>query len=97
MIMRIGRKLVKKISKSRKWIFRIVEVLIAGYGAWAFMERDIGSYMFLKNQFVFFDFEEPIILFLLDYIAVMGLFVIAGHYFHTIFKRLNGQNKTQSV
>ena len=84
--MRIGRRTVKKPSKSHKWMIRIIKILISGYGAWAFMRRDIGSYMFLKNQFVFFNFEEPITLFLLDYIAVMGLFVMAGHYFHTIPK-----------
>ena len=36
--------------------------------------------MFLRNQFVFFDFEEPLIFFFGDYLAVMGLFVFIGHY-----------------
>ena len=36
--------------------------------------------MLLKNQFVFFDYDEPLILFLLDYIAVMGLFIFIGYY-----------------
>ena len=37
--------------------------------------------------FVFFDFEEPLILFLLDYIASMGLFVAVGHYLSEILKK----------
>ena len=32
--------------------------------------------MLLRSRFVFFDFEEPLIFFYLDYIAVMGLFIL---------------------
>ena len=53
----------------------------------AFFERQIGSYMLLRNQFVFYDFEEPPVLFMLDYIAVMGLFVAIGHYFSVMLKK----------
>ena len=42
--------------------------------------RDFWNYMLLRYHFVFFDFEEPLALFLLDYVAVMGLFVCIGHY-----------------
>ena len=76
----MASRLWKKKSAIRSWGVRAVGFWIAGYGVYAFLKRDIGSYMFLKNQFVFFDFEEPLILFLLDYIAVMGLFVCVGHY-----------------
>ena len=73
-------KYIKRQSVIHKWLWRIVAVIIAGYGIFAFVKRDIGSYMFLKNQFVFFDFEEPLILFLLDYVSIMGLFVFISHY-----------------
>jgi hypothetical protein len=36
--------------------------------------------MFLQSQFVFFDFEELLVFFFIDYIAVMGSFAFAGHY-----------------
>lgn len=36
--------------------------------------------MLFKNQFVFFDFDEPLAIFLADYIAVLSLFVWCGHY-----------------
>lgn len=58
------------------------------------MKRDIGSYMFLKNQFVFFDFEEPMILFLLDYVSIMGLFVFISHYFATGLKQMQQKKVT---
>lgn len=86
--MSMARKVVNKQSQIRKWVLRAAAFLIAGYGIYAFTRRDIGSYMLLKNQFVFFDFEEPLILFMLDYIAVMGLFVAVGHYMSEILKKL---------
>lgn len=49
--------------------------------------------MFLKNEFVFFDFDEPLVLFFLDYLAVMGLFVFLGHYFAEFLKYLSRKGK----
>lgn len=80
MMMGMAKRMWGKPSTVRSWIVRSIGFLIAGYGVYAFIRREIGSYMFLKNQFVFFDFNEPLILFLIDYIAVMGLFVFIGHY-----------------
>lgn len=76
----MAEKIFHKPSALRTWAARTVGLSIAGYGVYAFIRRQIGSYMFLKIQFVFFDYEEPLIWFLLDYIAVMGLFVLIGHY-----------------
>lgn len=50
------------------------------YGCYAFIKRQIHEYMFLRTQFVFFDFEEPLTYFILDYIAVMILFAGLGFY-----------------
>lgn len=80
MIMGMAKKLAKHESAFRIWMLRIIAALTAGYGIDAFIRREIGSYMLLKNQFVFFDFEEPLIFFIMDYLAVMGLFVFLGHY-----------------
>lgn len=66
-------------SRPRRMILRILGAGIALYGVYAFLSRQIPTYMFLQSQFVFFDFEEPIFFFL-DYCAVMGLFVWIGHY-----------------
>lgn len=88
MMMSMAGKFVGGPSAIRKWVLRIAAVLIAGYGVYAFVKRDIGSYMLLKNQFVFFDFEEPLVLFVFDYITVMGLFVAIGHYLSEALKKL---------
>lgn len=87
MMMGMARKLVKKQSSWRTWILRLAAFLIAGFGLWAFVKRQIGSYMLLRNQFVFFDFDEPLVFFLADYIAIMGLFVMIGHYFSEGLRR----------
>lgn len=80
MMMGMAKQVVKKISPVCQWLLRGIAILIAGYGVYAFIQRDIGSYMLLKNQFVFFNFEEPLVFFIADYMAVMGLFVFIGHY-----------------
>lgn len=59
---------------------RLCSWLIPLYGVYALLHRQLLTYMFLRNQYVFFDFSEPIVYFLLDYIAVMGLFVWLGYY-----------------
>ena len=79
-IMGMARKLTKKSSEIRKWALRSMAALIAAYGAYAFIKRDFGNYMFLRYHFVFFDLEESLGLFLLDYVAIMGLFVCVGYY-----------------
>lgn len=65
---------------------RLLAVLIAGYGAYAFHARQLGSYLFLKTRYVFFDFEEPLILFFLDYLAIMGLCIFLGYYLSEAMK-----------
>ena len=67
---------------------RFLAVLLMAYGAYAFMKRNLAEYMFLRSQFVFFDFEEPLIYFLLDYIAIMILFACLGHYLMLLLRKL---------
>lgn len=94
MMMGMARKLARQPSAVRTWLLRIIAALIAAYGIYAFITREIGRYMLMINRFVFFDFDEPLILFLADYMAVMGLFVFIGHYLskglkYSIRKRKN--------
>ena len=93
MMMGMAKGMFKKPSPVQLWVVRIIGFLIAGYGIYAFMKREIESYMLLKIQFVFFDFDESLIFFLIDYIAVMALFVFIGHYVSKILKRLGNKNK----
>ena len=87
-ILGMAGKLCSKPSKLRARLIRTTGVLIAAYGVYALLRRDIPSYLFLQNQFVFFDFEELIIFFFCDYIAIMGLMSWIGHYFSKLLMRL---------
>lgn len=102
MMMGMAGKLIKPGPGSRKpsrtaalgkWIGRLTAVLIAGYGIYAFGKRGIGGYMMLTDQFVFFDFEEPLVFFLLDYTAIMGLFIFLAHYACEGLKQISRKQK----
>ncbi len=93
MIIGITKKAAGIQSPIAIWAFRIMALLLAGYGVYAFARRQIGSYMFLKSQYVYFDFGEPLALFLLDYVAVMGMFVFIGHYLSAGAKRFVKQKR----
>ena len=88
----VAGKAVQGTSKVRTCILRIVVAVVAIYGMYAFVKRDIGNYMLLKVHFVFFDYDEPLFFFLLDYVAVMGLFLFIGHYL-AAFLRQYGRKK----
>ena len=85
-------KAIKGTSTARIWILRIIAIAVAFYGVYAFVKRDIWDYMLLRVHFVFFDYDEPLFFFLLDYIAVMSLFIFVGHYL-AVFLRRYGRKK----
>lgn len=87
MIIGIMKKRIRKKSATSMWVLRVIAIFIAIYGIHAFIKREIGSYMLLQNQFVFFDFKQPFLIFLIDYVACMGLFVVIGHYISRAVKK----------
>lgn len=66
---------------------RSAALLIAACGAFALWRNGIADYLFLRSHFVFFDFERPLALFFLDYLAMMGLFICCGYYGGRILTR----------
>ena len=63
-----------------RWLLRISVFAIAGSGVYAFSKRDIASYMLLRSHFVFFDYTESLGNYMLDYLAIMIVFIVIGHY-----------------
>lgn len=90
MLMGVAKKIagIKEPSLTRTVFLRIIVILIATYGIYAFWQRKNGSYMLLKTQFVFFDFDEPLSLFFADQLAIMGVFVCVGHYTSKLLHRM---------
>lgn len=79
MLLAMARKHLQP-SKIRTWALQIAGYSFAAYGVVTFVRRDVWRYLRLKSHFVFFDYTEPLVRFLLDYLAVMSLFVLTGYW-----------------
>lgn len=53
---------------------------ISTYACTAFIRRGFPGYMSGKVTFVFFDYSEPRLLFFLDYLSIMVLFMLVGFF-----------------
>lgn len=58
----------------------VISLCVALYGVTVFFRRSFLTYMLLKSEFVFMDFEEPKTLFYLDHISLMITFVFLFYY-----------------
>lgn len=76
----------QQTSKIRTWSLRVIAVLLAICGIHAFVKNRISSYLFLRTQFVFIDFSQPVVLALLDYLAIIAFFAVAGYYIPKLIK-----------
>ena len=65
----INRKFIKK------QISIIIALFVSIYGVVSFIKRGLYNKMFLLVEFAFFDYEEPVIFFFMDYLPIMGLFI----------------------
>ena len=74
-----------------KGIDKILGLLIAVYGGYAFYKREIVNYLFLRSHFVFFGPEESLGVFLLDYIAMMGMIVFITYYGCRLAERIKAK------
>ena len=74
MIRRAGKER-KEASGTVKMFLRILGTVIAVYGLTMFIRRDLLTYMLIRTQFVFLDFNEPVPLFYIDCLAMMGTFI----------------------
>ena len=53
-------------------------------------------YLLLRSHFVFYDYSEPVILFLIDYLSVMVMFVLIGYYASQAIKKINSTHPIQN-
>ena len=70
-----------KLKKKKRTAKTAAVALLCGislYGCYAFFKRGFPDYMFGRTAFAFFDYSEPTVLFLLDYLAIMALFMALG-------------------
>lgn len=75
------------------WLIRFLAIFVAGYGAYCFQKENIVSYMFLKQEFVFFDFEQSVVSVFAEYIAMMGLWVFISFYAVKGIRKITSQSR----
>lgn len=93
MVVGAVKKKFPKLFKALRYVCLDVGIAVALYGAWVFIKRDFPTYMFLKSQFVFLDYEEPIILFYLDYLALTVTGIVISYYLGKLLRRLGKKEK----
>ena len=70
-----------QLKEQKRRIRILIDILLCGisiYGCSAFVKRGFPEYMSGRTMFAFFDYSEPLAFFILDYLAVMILFMMAG-------------------
>lgn len=94
MIMGAVRKMSRTapMNPNRTRLLRAAGTAVAVYGAYAFFKREFGPRLFLSDTFGFWNYDEPAVLFFIDYIAVMGLCVVIVHYIRKFVQNRNRQN-----
>lgn len=78
-------------SKLRSLLLLLIGLLITAYGAFVFVDRDFPTYLFLRSEFVFLDYGEPVWSFYLDYLCLMGLWMFLAHYLSKGLRKLGGK------
>lgn len=88
MSMHLGMHLRQMMNMFKKYIhlktnvikiIKLIIVIICLYGIYCFIQNDMISYMFLINEFVFFDFEKNTFIVLLEYLSMMILWINIGY------------------
>lgn len=75
----------------------IMGLLVAGYGLYVFIQREFLTYMLLRSEFVFLDYEESRLLFILDHLALLGLCIVLAHYGSRFLKNAGRRSKKEAV
>ena len=84
----------KKLRGIRRMIPAALVIGISAYGIAVFIRRGWFRYMTLQEQFVFFDFDEPLIVFFADVIAMLVMMMVIGCLIGYGLQRLGRRNIT---
>ncbi len=91
------RELWHRKANGKSLIFmRILVFSVSAYGICAFFRRRFPDYLFLKTHFVFFDYEEALVFYLFDMIAIMVLFAALGYYCVKLLRKA-GRNRRKEA
>lgn len=74
---RLGER-VKRLQRAARCCVCAAFVAVLLYGVFAFVRRGLPLYMLRISEFAFFDFEEPLANFFVDYLLIMLLAAAVG-------------------
>lgn len=78
-----------RINHKMKIFLSIILALICAYGIYAFILRGIWKYVFLSQEFFFFDLERGFIFFVLDYISILILIATVSYYLGKFLQQMS--------
>ena len=83
MFLALGRKLRggKPLSGRGRIALRALAGAAAVYGVVCFVRLNIVDYLFLRTEFVFFDYEKSPALVLGELLAIMALWMLTAYWF----------------
>lgn len=81
----LNKKICGICSKGLSCCLRIAGIIVAVYGAYIFIKYKLFDYMFLNTMFASV-YENSMVMFFVDYIAIMGLFVFIAYYLSKILR-----------
>ena len=84
---------IKRHNKTAARVIAGIAAALAAYGVYAFIKRQLGAYLTGQIMFSFFDYNEPLLLFMLDYLAIMALFALVGYALSVPLKRARSDRK----
>ena len=76
------------------WLPSAAAGVLALYGAYAFYRRGLWQYMFLLVEYAFFDYEELLVLFFADYLAILALFAVIAYYSMKCLRKPRKEERT---
>ena len=92
-----GRRGAGRLPRLSRPALFLAGLAIAAYGRSVFIRRDFPVYMFLRTEFVFLDYDEPVWLFYLDYICLMGFWVFLAHYVSKGLRKVSAHRAERSI
>lgn len=84
---------MQDVPRHRVLLLRLLAAVLVGYGLYVFIHYGFADYLLLRTHFVFFALDQTAARFVLDHLAVMGLFVCAAHYGEVGLRRFSGRKK----
>lgn len=80
-------------SRYQMLLLRLLVAVLVGYGLYAFARYRFPDCLLLWTHFIFFAPDQTATRFVVDYLAVMGLFACAAHYGGMGLRRFSGRKK----